>query len=76
MAAEGSQEETHHELDGEAQEREKQISTLLSDLNLRDLLIQKLTEDGPWPNRTRLLSRSVVIFLAGTRLVEEDGQHS
>ena len=44
MAAEGTQDDNCVELDGEAQEREKQISALLSDSKLRDSLIQKLTE--------------------------------
>ena len=46
MAAEGSQGEIRRELDGEAQERDKQVSALLSDSVLRDLLIQKLAEGG------------------------------
>ena len=46
MAAEGNQDDNRIELDGETQEREKQISTLLSDSTLRDSLIQKLTEGG------------------------------
>ena len=46
MAAEGNQDDNRIELDGEAQEREKQISALLGDSTLRDSLIQKLTEGG------------------------------
>ena len=46
MAADGTQDDKHVELDGEMQERKKQISALLSDSNLRDSLIQKLTEGG------------------------------
>ena len=44
MAADGTQDDNCVELDGETQERKKQISALLSDSNLRDSLIQKLTE--------------------------------
>ena len=46
MADKESQDNTCHDLDGGVSEREKQVSALLSDLSLRDLLIQKLTEDG------------------------------
>jgi len=46
MTAEGSEGEIRRELDGEAQERDKQVSALLSDSVLRDLLIQKLAEGG------------------------------
>jgi len=40
MAAKGAQDKNPSELNGEAQEQEKQISVLLNDSNLRDLLPQ------------------------------------
>jgi len=46
MASDGSQDNNAVQPNGEAQERKKQISALLGDSTLRDLLIQKLTEGG------------------------------
>jgi len=47
MASEENQDQNPTQVDGLAEVQEKHISALLSEANLRELLIQKLTDDSP-----------------------------